>query len=37
LQNPLTSAPIALRSGDFANVKITQALEYDLIGEIQNG
>ena len=36
LQNAVTSTPIALRSGDFANVKITQALEYDLIGEIQN-
>jgi ribosomal protein S12 methylthiotransferase len=36
LQNAVTSAPIALRSGDFANVRITQALEYDLIGEIQN-
>lgn len=36
LQNAVTSAPIALRSGDFTNVKITQALEYDLIGEIQN-
>ena len=26
----------SLQSGDFADVKITEALEYDLIGEIQN-
>ena len=30
LQNPI------LNSGDFADVKITEALEYDLIGEIQH-
>jgi ribosomal protein S12 methylthiotransferase len=30
LQNPI------LKSGDFADVKITEALEYDLIGEIQH-
>jgi ribosomal protein S12 methylthiotransferase len=30
LQNPV------LKSGDFADVKITEALEYDLIGEIQH-
>jgi ribosomal protein S12 methylthiotransferase len=28
--------PSSLRSGDFADVKITEALEYDLIGEIQH-
>jgi ribosomal protein S12 methylthiotransferase len=28
--------PASLRSGDFADVKITEALEYDLIGEIQH-
>lgn len=36
LQNPVTSTTKALESGEFANVKITQALEYDLIGEIQH-
>ena len=30
LQNPV------VKSGDFADVKITEALEYDLIGEIQH-
>jgi ribosomal protein S12 methylthiotransferase len=28
--------PFSLRFGDFADVKITEALEYDLIGEIQH-
>ena len=28
--------PASLESGDFADVKITEALEYDLIGEIQH-
>jgi ribosomal protein S12 methylthiotransferase len=28
--------PASLETGDFADVKITQALEYDLIGEIQH-
>jgi ribosomal protein S12 methylthiotransferase len=28
--------PASLRSGDFADVKITEALEYDLIGELQH-
>ena len=28
--------PVFLKSGDFADVKITEALEYDLIGEIQH-
>jgi ribosomal protein S12 methylthiotransferase len=28
--------PLLLKSGDFADVKITEALEYDLIGEIQH-
>jgi ribosomal protein S12 methylthiotransferase len=28
--------PVLLKSGDFADVKITEALEYDLIGEIQH-
>jgi ribosomal protein S12 methylthiotransferase len=36
LENAATRSTMASRSGDFANVKITQALEYDLIGEVQN-
>jgi ribosomal protein S12 methylthiotransferase len=36
VEKAATSSSIALGSGDFANVKITQALEYDLIGEVQN-
>ena len=36
LQKAVTSSSMALRSGDFADVKITKALEYDLIGEVQN-
>jgi len=36
VEKAVTSSSIALGSGDFANVKITQALEYDLIGEVQN-
>jgi ribosomal protein S12 methylthiotransferase len=36
LEKGVTSSSIALGSGDFATVKITQALEYDLIGEVQN-
>jgi ribosomal protein S12 methylthiotransferase len=36
LQNPVTRLTMPLKSGDFAKVKITQALEYDLMGEVQN-
>jgi ribosomal protein S12 methylthiotransferase len=36
LQNIPTSTANAPKAGDFADVKITQALEYDLIGELQN-
>jgi ribosomal protein S12 methylthiotransferase len=36
LQNAVTRSTMALESGDFADVRITQALEYDLIGEVQH-
>jgi len=36
LYEGVSRSTTALGSGDFASVKITQALEYDLIGEVQN-